>query len=936
MNIKAQIVVACVLVAVQATAGYRRGELLWSCEFSKEDVAKYKLGGYRLDPDGNGCVIHPSGGRNGDGAAKFRSPDKRHSAMFSIVPEVSFSGVVQIEAEVRGVDLGPGLHHYNGPKVMFPHKPKEGAPTRYPQLPGEFGTFDWKTWVMVEEIPETTVGFSFCLGLENAAGEFWIDALHVYRAEEVSDEAVEAPYNAEAAKIPRGPFVGRHNPDARRGVMSGGDLSDASLKNLADWGGNVMRLQLAVNNRSVETFEDYFKAFEKKLDWAQDVMDRCAKHDIRIVLDLHGGPGCKATKHASNVVPEDYDTAAICRVWQMIATRFKDHPMTYAYDILNEPSTTPETWDRVVQDVMKAVRPIDPKTPFMMERISKYYDNVIYSPHFYSPHTLTHMGVGGARTIRWSYPGYINGIYWDKEQMRVALKGYIDFQRAHPGVKMLVGEFSCILWAKGADKYIRDAIEIFEEYGWDWCYHAYREWPPWDVEYDHDADYTLQKYKKATRDTERKQELVKGLSYNKIADPVAGTARADAGWVRLAAANSTAEAKAAADSVCTGTNDELTVQKAVDLCKRNGKHLFFFTGLYRFESVKDFGDGGPKTAVCIRNMHRAFSIVGERRSIKGWPKDMPVVTGPTFYLTPEAVSESGGESVDILRGEWSERGMMNGSALRMENLAVWAPNPKCRMRAIDLRRVASLELKNLNLQAFGSALLQGLRYPYGLEEAPLEDCIGVTLTDGSNNVPVNLANILCTGFGQGFQVGGEHVVMINCSATFGLYGFTFGNYPYHCGFNHPITLINCCDEQNVNLPLFNSCGDNGGKIHGRQEVTMISFNCERVAEHTPGKKLGDLMREVRPGTWRGNISFTRQPRWNDINSVDEPIWQEDGSGSGFVTRNNAHRPVCGTKERLSYYPQLGQQIFDTDIGKLVICIDPKTRKWVDAMGNEVR
>lgn len=126
------------------------------------------------------------------------------------------------------------------------------------------------------------------------------------------------------------------------------------------------------------------------------------------------------------------------------------------------------------------------------------------------------MSGGGARTVRWSYPGYINGVYWDKEQMRVALKGYIDFQRAHPGVRLLVGEFSCILWAKGADRYIRDAIEIFEEYGWDWCYHAYREWPPWDVEYDHDADYTLQKFTKATRDTERKQELVKGLSYNRL------------------------------------------------------------------------------------------------------------------------------------------------------------------------------------------------------------------------------------------------------------------------------------------------------------------------------------------------------------------------------------------------------------------------------------
>ena len=410
-----------------------------------------------------------------------------------------------------------------------------------------------------------------------------------------------------------------------------------------------------------------------------------------------------------------------------------------------------------------------------------------------------------------------------------------------------------------------------------------------------------------------------------------GVAR-DAQWVRLAAVDSRDDAKVAADYVCTGTNDELVVQAAIDDCWKSGRQLFVFTGLYRFTGVHDFADGGPKTAVCIRNMHRAFAIVGEQRMIKGWPQDMPAVTGPTFYLVPEALSCTDGESVDILRGTWSDRGIMNGSALKLENLAVWAPNPRCRLRAIDMRRVASLELVNLNLQAFGAALLQGLKYPYGITEAPLEENIGVTLTDGSNNVPVNLTNVLCTGFGQGFQVGGEHVVMINCSATFGLYGYTFGNYDYHCGFNHPITLINCCDEQNVNMPLFASCGDVGGQIHGMQEVTMISFNFERVEDFVPGKKLGSLMRETRPGTWRGQIGFVTQPKWEAVNAVDLPLWAEDGSGRGFRTTNNAHRSGGTSAERRGYSPQYLQQYFDTDLNKLLICTDPANRRWVDAMG----
>ena len=176
--------------------------------------------------------------------------------------------------------------------------------------------------------------------------------------------------------------------------------------------------------------------------------------------------------------------------------------------------------------------------------------------------------------------------------------------------------------------------------------------------------------------------------------------------------------------------------------------------------------------------------------------------------------------------------------------------------------------------------------------------------------------------------------MVNCAATFGLYGFTFGNYPYHCAFNHPITMINCCDEQNVNMPLFASCGDNGGDLHGLQEVTMVSFNFERVAARVPGRKLGDLMRETRPGTWRGQIGFTTQPDWNAVNSVDLPLWAEDGSGTGFRTVNNAHKSACTSEERRSYYPQYMQQLFDLDLKKLLICTDPARRKWVDALGVE--
>ncbi len=118
--------------------------------------------------------------------------------------------------------------------------------------------------------------------------------------------------------------------------------------------------------------------------------------------------------------------------------------------------------------------------------------------------------------------------------------------------------------------------------------------------------------------------------------------------VTIAAADSRAAAKAAADYVCTGTNDELVVQRAIEDCALTGRNLFLYAGLYRFDAVYDFKDGGPRSAVVIRNMRRAFEMKGEGRYVMGWSKEMNT-NGVIFSLSENALPDSV-ESVDIVRG----------------------------------------------------------------------------------------------------------------------------------------------------------------------------------------------------------------------------------------------------------------------------------------------
>ena len=54
-----------------------------------------------------------------------------------------------------------------------------------------------------------------------------------------------------------------------------------------------------------------------------------------------------------------------------------------------------------------------------------------------------------------------------------------------------------------------------------------------------------------------------------------------------------------------------------------------------------------------------------------------------------------------------------------------------------------------------------------------------------------------------------------------------------------------------------------------------------------------------------------------------------------IGRQTCHKTICKTEERLSYYPTYGQQLFDIELNKTVICIDPDNRRWVDFEGQSV-
>ena len=488
-------------------AGYVAVERLWQTDFSTHDVAKYAI---------PADVYDAHGGVSGDGALVFRLT-KPGDRKIVVRTGVKLSGLLQVEAVVKGTDVTRGPNHWNGPKVMYPYRRANGT-TDNPQLKGVYGTYDWRTSRALVAFPEQGNDLSLVLGLEACTGEFQIDSITVSRVVEKADDPADCEVPVDPT-LPRGKFLGRRNPDALRGVMSGGDMSEAAVNELAEWNVKLVRLQIA-GLKDAGTPEGYRAALARQLVAKHEIVDRLWKKGIRVVLDLHQGPGCAQNKILQNRLPADYDSADLCRAWEMIATSFKGHPAIWGYDILNEPICPEATWKRLCRDVMAAVRKIDPDTPFVMsipdQRPFDYYipnEKVIYSPHYYSPHALTHQGVINDGILHWRYPGVIEGERWCRETIRRHLKPVIDFQLRHPDARIYIGEFSCIAWVVGDGDYVRDCISVFEEYGWDWTYHAYREWPGWDVDYDAVRENESKLYK-PEHPSARKQALLEGLSFS--------------------------------------------------------------------------------------------------------------------------------------------------------------------------------------------------------------------------------------------------------------------------------------------------------------------------------------------------------------------------------------------------------------------------------------
>ena len=382
-----------------------------------------------------------------------------------------------------------------------------GKPSWFGSEPLVGKSGEWKEINAIIPVYPTTESVNLVFGMQQAWG--------TVEFKDLSMEIIAPLDGTPSYTVPEN-FKCEYSPEVlaaapRRGFMSPVpfNITADDIREMAKWNVNLIRYQMVDGiAHAPENVEAYTAWLNKCLAKLDSLMPVLKENDIKVIIDMHQTVGGRYSqgsrppqndaarqvvklsgKGAHRLLCEADMRQAYIDAWKMIATRYKDNPTIFGYDLINEPTVigpTPFHWADVQYDVAKEIRKIDPETPIMFEgnraASAVYFNvrpiplkNIFYEIHMYHPGDYCFQGVNDKAYVA-EYPKRAVRYTMDRESLRASMGRVIDFQKKY-GAKIYVGEFTATRWVPdGGGKYLDDLISLFEEYHWDWTFHAFREW----------------------------------------------------------------------------------------------------------------------------------------------------------------------------------------------------------------------------------------------------------------------------------------------------------------------------------------------------------------------------------------------------------------------------------------------------------------------------
>ena len=177
--------------------------------------------------------------------------------------------------------------------------------------------------------------------------------------------------------------------------------------------------------------------------------------------------------------PPDIDE--LPTIWRELAELFQGVSGIFGFDILNEPKLSLEQWRRISSRTIRAIKSITPRRrcivqtrrgePGRLRELEPVPADML-SVHYYLPMAYTHQGL-------YTYPAPASYVPSTLSRSLAALER----SAKADGRPLYVGEFSVVVDAPRARKWLGTVAECIRKNRWHSAYHAWCPAPcPWEAE----------------------------------------------------------------------------------------------------------------------------------------------------------------------------------------------------------------------------------------------------------------------------------------------------------------------------------------------------------------------------------------------------------------------------------------------------------------------
>ncbi len=267
---------------------------------------------------------------------------------------------------------------------------------------------------------------------------------------------------------------------------------------------NSVRLTIKPRLLALRYNYGHEEAWKRSMVWLDQMLDVCKSQGISAIISVNEFPinpdyGLKqfspqfwrSKKHRDDVIHR------VKLLTKQFSTRGSE---LAAFEVLSEPVEhsnntvkLPKEWPQFSRRIIKEIREITDRwvvitpgaggLPRGYKNITPFEEkNIVYGAHVYTPNSYSHQGIKNSK-VNFTYPGSINGRYWDAERLTKTLRALREFQINY-NVPVWIGEFSAVRWAQGSEKYLKDLISIFDRYGWGWAYFNIGGMHAWNPNYN--------------------------------------------------------------------------------------------------------------------------------------------------------------------------------------------------------------------------------------------------------------------------------------------------------------------------------------------------------------------------------------------------------------------------------------------------------------------